>query len=215
MNDMTSKKNVLSNKVFNLSSFFDLKFRILKRTMDIFFSLIGLIVTFPLVLLIVVLIKLETKGPWLYKQDRIGVKGRKFTIYKLRSMFKDAEKDGIHWTEENDPRVTKIGKFIRKTRIDEIPQLFNILIGDMSIVGPRPERPFFIKIFNKELPMYKERLTIKPGLTGLAQVNGGYNLTPKEKLHLDLYYIKNKNLLVDIKIIIKTIKVIFTLEGAR
>ncbi|MTI66922.1 MAG: sugar transferase [Firmicutes bacterium] len=212
---MTSERNELSDKVFSLSYVFDLKFRILKRIMDIVFSLIGLIVTFPLVIVIVVLIKLETKGPWLYKQDRVGFNGRKFTIYKLRSMFKDAEKDGIHWTKENDPRVTKIGKFIRKTRMDEIPQLFNILIGDMSIVGPRPERPFFIKIFNKELPMYKERLTIKPGLTGLAQVNGGYNLTPKEKLHLDLYYIKNKNLLVDIKIIIKTIKVIFTLEGAR
>ncbi|MDU7966052.1 MAG: sugar transferase, partial [Paeniclostridium sordellii] len=135
---------------------------------------------------------------------------------KLRSMRVDAEKyGGVQWAQKDDPRITKIGKFIRKTRIDEIPQLFNILKGDMSLIGPRPERPELTYKFNKEIPGFIDRLVIKPGLTGLAQVNGGYDISPEEKLKWDIIYIKNRNIFLDISIIFKTIGVVFTGEGAR
>lgn len=130
-------------------------------------------------------------------------------------MYIDAEKNGAQWAKKNDARVTKIGAFIRRTRIDEIPQLINMLKGDMSLVGPRPERPIFTEQFNKEIPGFKNRIVVKPGITGWAQVNGGYDISPKEKLEFDIYYIKNLSLFMDVKIIFKTIKVIFTGEGAR
>lgn len=130
-------------------------------------------------------------------------------------MKDDAEKNGAQWAERDDPRVTKVGKFIRKTRIDELPQLWNVLKGDMSLIGPRPERPMFTAQFNNQIPVFVERLIVKPGLTGWAQVNGGYDITPREKLKYDLYYINNMNLLLDLKIILLTIKVVFTGNGAR
>jgi len=135
-------------------------------------------------------------------------------MYKLRSMYENAEENGAQWAEEDDPRVTKVGKFIRRTRLDELPQLFNVLKGDMSLVGPRPERPIFTYQFNEQIPGFINRLQVKPGLTGWAQVNGGYKLTPAEKLEYDLYYIENRTIWLDIKIMLKTIMVVLTGKGA-
>ncbi|HEY8361531.1 MAG TPA: sugar transferase [Tissierellaceae bacterium] len=185
-----------------------------KRVFDIIFSLIGLIIAFPIMVIFSILIVLETPGSPIYCQERVGKNGKHFKIYKLRSMYKDAEANGAQWAEKDDPRVTKMGRFIRRTRIDELPQLFNVLKGDMSIVGPRPERPIFTYKFNEEIPGFINRLKVKPGITGWAQVNGGYELTPAEKLQYDLYYIENRSLWLDIKIILKTVKIILTGEGA-
>jgi lipopolysaccharide/colanic/teichoic acid biosynthesis glycosyltransferase len=158
---------------------------------------------------------LETKGPAVYSQIRVGKGGRLFKIYKLRSMRLDSEKDGIKWAEENDHRITKVGRVIRRMRIDEIPQLFNVLKGDMSVIGPRPERPFFTIEFNRKIPGFINRLRVKPGLTGWAQVNGGYNITPEEKFKLDMYYIENRCIGMDLLIMLKTLIVVITGEGAR
>ena len=186
-----------------------------QRTVDVILSLIGLIVGLPLILIFGLLIKLEDKGPMTYKQERVGKDGKVFYIYKLRSMRTDAEKFGAQWATKNDPRITKVGNFIRKTRIDELPQLFNILRGDMSIIGPRPERPSFTIEFNKDIPGFINRLAVRPGLTGWAQVNGGYEMTPEEKLKADIYYMKHRSFFMDMNILLKTVKVVFTGEGAR
>lgn len=190
-------------------------FDIYQRVLDIVLSVIGLLIGIPLMVIFGILIKVEDNGPITYKQERLGKGGKKFYIYKLRSMRTDAEKFGAQWAEKDDPRITKVGKFIRKTRIDEIPQLFNILKGDMSIIGPRPERPSFTEEFNKEIPGFINRLAVKPGLTGWAQVNGGYDITPREKLEADIYYIENRSFLMDMNILFKTVKVVLTGEGAR
>ncbi|EEK47820.1 sugar transferase [Bacillus cereus ATCC 10876] len=186
-----------------------------KYILDVIFALLGLIILAPVILIFSLLIILESPGSPFYLQERLGINGRKFNVIKLRSMRNDAEKNGAKWAEKNDPRITKIGLFIRKTRIDELPQLFNILKGEMSLVGPRPERPMFTEKFEREIPGFKKRLEVKPGLTGWAQVNGGYEITPREKLRLDIYYINNSSLLLDFKIILKTIKVVCTGDGAR
>lgn len=185
------------------------------RVLDICLSLIGLMIGTPLIIMFGILIKLEDDGPIIYKQERVGKHGKVFNLYKIRSMKTDAEKFGAQWAQKNDPRILKVGKFIRKTRIDEIPQLFNILKGDMSIVGPRPERPMFTMQFNEEINGFINRLLVKPGLTGWAQVNGGYEMTPEEKLEWDIEYIKSRNPIIDIRIILKTISVVLTGEGAR
>lgn len=191
-------------------------YNLYKRILDIIASLVGLLIGIPLIILFGILIKLEDNGPIIYKQERLGEDQKKFNVYKLRSMKVDAEKiGGAQWAKKDDDRVTKIGKFIRKTRIDEIPQLFNILKGDMSLIGPRPERPELTYKFNEEIPGFINRLCIKPGLTGLAQVNGGYDISPKEKLKLDMIYIENRTIFMDINIIFKTVHVIFTGDGAR
>ena len=188
---------------------------IFSRILDILLSLLGLTIGIPLIMIFGMLVKLEDGGPIIYKQERLGKDGKIFNLYKVRSMRIDAEKFGIQWAQNNDPRVLRIGSFIRKTRIDEIPQLFNILKGDMSIVGPRPERPIFTMQFNEEIDGFVNRLSVKPGLTGLAQVNGGYEMTPEEKLEWDVKYIKSRSNMLDIEIILKTIKIILTGEGAR
>ena len=193
------------NKLYDLST----------RILDIILALIGLIIGIPLVIIFGLLIKLEDGGPILFKQERVGKYGKVFNLYKVRSMRIDAEKFGAQWAQEEDPRILKVGRFIRKTRIDEIPQLFNILKGDMSIVGPRPERPMFTVQFEEETTGFINRLLVTPGLTGLAQVNGGYEMNHEEKLKWDIIYIKGRSLKLYISIIIKTIKVIFTGEGAR
>ena len=190
-------------------------FDVYQRFLDVVLSVTGLLVGIPLMVIFGILIKVEDNGPITYKQERLGKGGKKFYIYKLRSMRTDAEKFGAQWAEKDDPRITKVGKFIRKTRIDEIPQLFNILKGDMSIIGPRPERPSFTMEFNEEIPGFIDRLAVKPGLTGWAQVNGGYEITPQEKLIEDIYYIKNRSILLDLKILLKTVKVVLTGDGAR
>lgn len=187
----------------------------IKRFFDVVLSLAGLIIAFPFLLLLGIAIKLESKGPVIYRQERVGKDYKIFTIYKIRSMFVNAESDGIKWAKKNDERVTSIGRFIRRTRIDEIPQLVNILRNEMSIVGPRPERPGLTQKFNGEIPRFTDRLKVKPGLTGLAQVNGGYDITPQEKLKLDLLYMENMSIILDLNIILKTIIVVFTGHGAR
>ncbi|MCM3116386.1 sugar transferase [Neobacillus sp. MER 74] len=187
----------------------------LKRAYDIFLATVGLIIAIPIVLLFSILIVIETPGSPFYVQERLGKNGKRFKLMKLRSMNMDAEREGAKWAEVNDPRITKVGAFIRKTRIDELPQLFSVLKGDMSIIGPRPERPFFTAKFNKEIKGFENRLLVKPGLTGLAQVSGGYDISPSEKLRYDLAYIQNLTFSLEVKIMVKTFKVIFTGEGAR
>ncbi|WP_216700627.1 sugar transferase [Priestia filamentosa] len=191
------------------------RYLIFKSFFDFVLALIGIIITSPVLALFCLLIKLESKGAAFYTQERVGIKGAKFHVIKLRSMHTNAEAKGAQWASKDDPRVTKIGKFIRKTRIDELPQLINVLKGDMSIIGPRPERPFFTEQFENEIPGFINRLSVKPGLTGWAQVNGGYDITPKEKLKYDLFYINNLSLKIDLKIFLKTILVVFTGDGAR
>lgn len=186
-----------------------------KRLTDIVLALLGLIISFPIILLFIFLIKLESPGPAFYFQKRVGLNGKYFDIVKLRSMRIDAEKNGAQWAEKNDNRITKTGSFIRKTRIDELPQFFNILTGDMSLIGPRPERPVFTAQFNEEIPGFINRLKVKPGLTGWAQINGGYDISPEEKLKLDCFYIENMGFLLDIKILFRTIIVCVTGNGAR
>lgn len=188
---------------------------ILKNCFEFILSFVLLIITLPICLIVCIAIYLELGVNPIYTQKRVGLNGYIFKIYKLRSMYIDAEKDGPRWASENDERVTKVGRIIRKTRIDELPQLVNILKGDMSIIGPRPERPELIKEFIKYLPDFNDRLLVKPGITGWAQVNGGYTLTPKEKLEFDKYYIQNRGFRLDLLILIKTIMVIFTRHGAR
>ncbi|WP_432407017.1 exopolysaccharide biosynthesis polyprenyl glycosylphosphotransferase [Wukongibacter sp. M2B1] len=191
------------------------KYKNIKRLMDIILSIIGLIIGIPLVIIFGIAIKIETHGPIIFTQERVGMNGRHFKIYKLRSMYYDAEKNGARWACKNDPRITRIGMIMRKTRIDEVPQLINILKGDMSIVGPRPERPQFTIEFNKEIPGFINRLTVKPGLTGWAQVNGGYESTPEQKLKSDMYYIKNRSIVLDLIIILRTVGIVLTGYGAR
>ncbi|GAB6433327.1 sugar transferase [Bacillus cereus] len=154
--------------------------RSIKRLFDIIFSLILLLLAIPIMLFFCIMIAFETAGSPIYFQERLGINGRKFNVLKLRSMVKDAELNGPQWANENDSRITKVGSFIRKTRIDELPQLLNILKGDMSFVGPRPEREYFYKQFDAYIPEFKDRLIVKPGLTGWAQINGGYNLIRKK-----------------------------------
>lgn len=187
----------------------------IKRTLDIVFASLAFVISLPFVLFFIALIKIDSPGPALFIQERVGLNGKIFNIYKLRTMRMDAEINGPQWASTDDPRITKLGHFLRKTRIDELPQFVNVLRGDMSLVGPRPERAFFLVKFNHEVPGFTNRLTVKPGLTGWAQVNGGYELTPKEKLVLDLHYIEHRSIMLDIQIMFRTIKVVLTGEGAR
>ncbi|MGP4062868.1 exopolysaccharide biosynthesis polyprenyl glycosylphosphotransferase [Halobacillus sp. H74] len=187
----------------------------IRRLFDIVLAIAGLAAALPLLIIFSVAIKLDTRGTVFYCQERVGVKGEYFQLLKLRTMKMDAERDGPRWACLNDPRVTGVGKFLRKTRIDELPQLINVLKGEMSIIGPRPERPVFTEIFNQETPGFINRLIVKPGLTGWAQVNGGYDISPEEKLAYDLEYIHKRSFLLDIKILLLTFKVMITGEGAR
>ncbi|MGD6846226.1 sugar transferase [Rossellomorea aquimaris] len=199
----------------NNSSLSSAAYLMVRRLFDIVLAIAGLVVAFPLLVIFSIAIKLDTKGTVFFRQVRVGVKGKYFQLLKLRTMEMDAEKDGPRWAVNNDPRVTRIGKYLRKTRIDELPQLINVLKGDMSIIGPRPERPIFTEIFNQKTPGFIKRLAIKPGLTGWAQVNGGYDITPEEKLAYDLEYIRKRSFFLDVKILLLTFKVVMTGEGAR
>lgn len=188
---------------------------LLKRILESIMSICGILILSPVLIIISILIKIDSKGPIIYSQERLGVNGKRFRVLKFRSMVVDAEKGGPQWAKKDDNRVTKFGHFIRKTRIDELPQLLNILRGDMGIIGPRPERPIFTEKFSEEIPNFRDRLVVRPGLTGWAQVNGGYDITPREKFELDMYYIKNMSVLLDMKILVKTVRVVITGEGAR
>lgn len=190
----------------------------LRRIIDIFASLILMILLLPLFLIIAIVIKYESSGPVFYSQQRYGKNGRIFAVHKFRSMVQDAEKkSGPMWAQKKDPRITKTGAFIRKTRIDELPQLLNVLKGDMSIIGPRPERPFFADSFKTKIPMYINRLKVKPGITGLAQVMVGYDETMedvKEKVEKDIDYIDNSSKWrMNFKVLWKTIFVVLLGEG--
>ena len=190
--------------------------RILKRAMDIAISLIGLILTSPVMLAIALAIRSEDKGPVFYKQKRGTIGGKEFDILKFRSMIVNAEEAGLAIPATgNDPRITKIGKFIRATRLDELPQLINILVGDMSIVGPRPERIEHIEKYRKEIPEFDYRLKVKGGLTGYAQIYGKYNTSAYDKLRLDLMYIENYSIFLDIKLLIMTARILLSKESTE
>lgn len=178
-------------------------------------SILLLILIIPICLIACFFIVIESSGNPIYMQERVGLNGQKFIMYKLRSMYLDAEKNGYQWAIKNDHRITKVGKFIRRTRIDEFPQIINIIKGEMSFIGPRPERPEFVSEFLNYIPDFNDRLAIPPGITGWAQVNGGYDLTPYEKLKYDKYYIEHECFQLDSLILFKTIKVIFTGHGSR
>lgn len=213
--------------------------RIFKRALDLVASSIGLLLLLPVFLVIAIAIRLDSPGPVLYSQVRVGINrrrnrkaaqraqerrkadafGRLFTIYKFRSMIVDAERvSGPVWASEKDSRITKTGRFLRRTRLDETPQLWNVLLGDMSLVGPRPERPTFVESLSVSIPDYPKRCSALPGITGLAQVKSRYDTSvdsANRKLQYDLYYLKNGRLLLDLKIMAATVKVMARGEGAR
>ncbi|MBI3368834.1 MAG: TIGR03013 family PEP-CTERM/XrtA system glycosyltransferase, partial [Burkholderiales bacterium] len=190
-----------------------------KRAFDIVCSLVLIAVSAPIMILTAIVIVLESKGPVFYRQERVGANSRTFDVVKFRSMRTDAEKDGKPvWATAQDSRVTRVGNIIRKLRIDELPQLFNVLKGEMSLVGPRPERPYFVEQLTKEIPYYAVRHSIKPGVTGWAQVKYQYGSTiedSQEKLQYDLYYVKNHSLFLDFVVLFETIGVVLTGKGAR
>lgn len=186
-----------------------------KRGFDIVVSfLVGVVLLVPM-LLVSLIIVLDSKGPAIYKQERLGKNGKPFMMYKFRSMRVEAEVKGPQWADKNDDRCTRVGRVIRKIHVDEFPQLLNIFLGQMSFVGPRPERAYFYDRFETYIHGFRNRLSVRPGLTGWAQVNGGYDVTPEQKIVLDMEYIQKRSLLMDAKCILKTVKLIFTREGAR
>lgn len=197
--------------------------RFIKRAMDLVLALAGLAVLWPFMLLVALAVKVYDGGPILYSQERLTWNGRRFSVYKFRSMIVDAEKEGgTRLASKNDDRITPVGRIIRKLRLDELPQLINIIKGDMSVVGPRPERPEIAAQYEETMPEFSYRLKVKAGLTGYAQVMGKYNTTPYDKLKLDLMYIESYSLFLDIKLILMTIKILFlpgstegVTEGAR
>jgi sugar transferase (PEP-CTERM system associated) len=206
---------IVFSQDFNISPFVLL----LKRFLDIFLSVIGLVLATPVMMIIPLLIKLDSKGPVFYSQTRVGQHSEDFILLKFRSMCADAEANtGPVFAGEQDNRITRVGHWLRTTRLDELPQLVNVLKGEMSFVGPRPERPFFVESLKKQVPYYIQRLSVKPGITGWAQVNYPYGATPEdalEKLQLDLYYIKHMSLSLDLLIVLKTLKIAVSGEGAR
>jgi exopolysaccharide biosynthesis polyprenyl glycosylphosphotransferase len=191
---------------------------IVKRAFDIVFASVILLLSSPIFLLIPILIKLDSKGPVFYLQERVGLDGEVFQVIKFRSMCTDAEKNsGPVWSEKHDPRATPIGKFLRRFSLDELPQLLNVIKGEMSIVGPRPERPHFVNKFKTQVPRYLERHRVKTGMTGWAQVNGlrGGNASISDRTKYDIYYIENWSLTFDLKIIIKTLHTVLFGEDAH
>lgn len=189
-----------------------------KRAFDIVASGLLLLITFPIIGLFAVLVKLDSKGPAFFRQQRVGLYGETFDVIKLRSMRTDAEKDGAKWASKDDPRITRLGKFIRKVRIDELPQTWSVLKGEMSFVGPRPEVPAFVAELDRQLPYYAERHMVKPGITGWAQINYPYGASiedSRHKLEYDLYYAKNYTPFLDLLILLQTLRVILWPDGAR
>jgi sugar transferase (PEP-CTERM system associated) len=191
----------------------------IKRVFDVVAALTLLTLASPIMLLAVIAIGIEDGFPVLYRQERVGQGGRVFKVIKFRSMWRDAEKDGKpRWASANDNRATRVGRIMRKTRIDELPQLFNVLMGQMSMVGPRPERPFFVDQLTNEIPFYAVRHSLKPGVTGWAQVRYQYGASVDDavqKLQYDLYYVKNHTLFLDMMVLAETVRVVMTGEGAQ
>ena len=190
----------------------------IRRFFDLFFSILLFLLFLPSWIVIAIAIKFDSPGTVLYSQERVGKNGRIFRIFKFRSMRADAEKySGPQLATQNDPRITRVGRILRKTRLDELPQLINVIVGDMSFIGPRPERPYFVEKYRREIPFYVNRLKVKPGLTGLAQVETGYDESiddVRQKLKYDLYYIEHYNsITLNMKILLKTIWVVLTAQG--
>lgn len=190
-------------------------YSIVKRTFDIIMSIVGLFVLIIPMLMIGLLIYLESRGTILYKQERLGKDGKPFIMIKFRTMHLNAEEYGPQWADKIDHRCTKVGRVLRKSRLDELPQLWNILKGDMSFVGPRPERAYFYDIFETYIKGFSQRTKVIPGLTGWAQVNGGYDLKPEEKIFYDMEYIANRSVAMDLKCIFMTVGIVFNGSGAR
>ncbi|WP_427911024.1 sugar transferase [Pediococcus parvulus] len=210
---MTTNDSTFINKLHEpLKS----KYLPLKCLFDIIFGILLFIPSSIVILFFMALVRLETPGKCFYSQKRVGLMGKTIVVTKLRSMYSNAEKNsGAVWAKKNDDRVTRVGHFMRKTRIDELPQLLSVIRGDMSLIGPRPERPEFTEKFSKEYPGFEQRLRIKPGLSGYAQVHGGYDIDPGKKAELDRYYIENIGLQIDSHVFFETIKTVITGEGAR
>lgn len=190
-------------------------YRFVKRAFDVVSCGAALIVLAIPMAIIAVKIKSESSGPVIYAQRRVGKDGKVFELYKFRSMYTDAEARGARWAAEDDPRVTPFGKTMRKTRLDELPQFWNVVKGDMSLIGPRPERPAFHEEFCRRIDGWEQRLLVKPGISGLAQVEGGYELLPKEKARLDIEYIESRSAALDWSIIWRTLRTVKTGDGAR
>ena len=186
--------------------------KFIKRTMDILISAMAIVVFSPLMLIIALCVKLYYRGPVFYRQERLTYMGKPFMIFKFRSMCVDSEKNGARLASKHDSRITPVGKVLRNLHLDELPQLFNVFLGDMSLVGPRPERKVIMHEYQREIPEFYYRLKVKAGLTGYAQVYGKYNTTPYDKLKLDLFYIENYSLLLDIKLLFMTVKIFFQKE---
>lgn len=188
----------------------------LKRAFDIAFALVFLSLLVVPMLVIALIVKLSSPGKILYYQERLGLNGKRINVIKFRTMNEDAESDGVRWSQgDEDPRITPVGRILRKTHLDELPQLWCILTGEMSVVGPRPERPEYYDRFEQYIHGFRERLKVKPGLTGLAQVRGGYYLKPEEKILYDVEYIKTRSAGLDLKIVLETVKVVFCCEGVK
>lgn len=187
----------------------------IKRLFDLIAACVLLILMFIPMLIIALIIRLDSRGRVIYSQTRLGKNEKPFTIYKFRTMHVDAEKDGARWASKNDCRNTKVGNVLRHSHLDELPQLVNIIAGQMSFVGPRPERPEFYDAFDSYIEGFRQRTLVKPGMTGLAQVNGGYELLPEEKIVYDLKYIKNRSVAMDLKCILYTFVVVLKRKGAR
>ena len=191
---------------------------LLKRFVDVFVAIIGILGLLPFVFLLAILIKLDSSGPIFYRQMRVGLRGRPYMIWKFRSMRQDAELSGARWASREDPRVSRVGRWIRKWRLDELPQLINVMKGEMSLVGPRPERPVFVQELRNTIPYYDLRHTVRPGITGWAQTRFRYGASKEDshvKLQYDLFYVKNLSLILDLRIVIQTVKVMLMGEGAR
>jgi exopolysaccharide biosynthesis polyprenyl glycosylphosphotransferase len=189
-----------------------------RRIIDILISLTMLGLTAPLLLIVALLVKADSCGPVLYRQERLGLHGRRFIIFKMRTMYIDAEAAGPQWAARQDPRVTRVGRWLRLSRIDELPQFFNVLEGTMSVIGPRPERSHFVEQLAPVIPRYAERLSVRPGITGWAQVNYPYSASiddAQRKLSFDLYYVTHRTFALDARILLQTVRVVLTLNGAR
>lgn len=190
----------------------------LKRTFDVMIASCGLLLLAPFMACIAILIKLDSPGPVIYRQMRVGLRGHPYLIWKFRSMVSDAEKGGPRWAEVGDPRISRVGRWIRKTRVDELPQLVNVLYGEMTLVGPRPERPVFVQQLREVIPYYDLRHSVRPGISGWAQTQFRYGSSAEDshvKLQYDVYYVKNMSLLLDLRILVETIRVVLCGEGAR
>ena len=230
MVDMKVKGNIMNtDKVIMPFEYPDIEFEVekitelpskplytfIKRLFDIAVSVIGIIILFIPMVIVYIIIAATSEGNPIYRQERLGLNGKSFYIYKFRTMYENAEKDGAQWSKgEEDERITPISKVLRRIRFDEVPQLFNCISGELSLVGPRPEREVFYKEFETYVHGFSQRLLVKPGITGLAQINGGYTLKPEEKIVYDIEYIKTRSLMNDLKILLSTVSVVIRGEGS-